>query len=61
MDYVVRVYNRIPDIKSDLFAIEICSRSIFEAAPETLINCHAWGCPVYALEPKLKKPEVKNY
>ena len=59
MDYVIRVYNRIPDLQSGLSAIEIWSRSRFETVSETLSNCHVWGCPTYILEPKLQNPGVK--
>ena len=53
MDYAVWVYNRTPDMQSELSAIEIWSRSRFEPVSETLSNCHVWGCPTYVLEPKL--------
>ena len=59
MDYAVWVYNRIPDIQSGIYAIEIWSRSMFDPVSETLSNCHVWGCPTYVLEPKLHKPGVK--
>ena len=45
MDYAVWVYNRIPDIQSGIYAIEIWSRSMFYPVSETLSNCHVWGCP----------------
>ena len=45
--YAVWVYNRIPDMQSELYAIEICSRSRFEPVSETLSNCHVWDCPTY--------------
>ena len=59
MDYAVWVYNRTPDMQSELSAIEIWSRSRFEPVSETLSNFHVWGCPTYVLEPKLQKPRVK--
>ena len=59
MDYSVWVYNQTPDMQSGLSAIEIWSRSRFEPVSETLSNFHVWGCPTYALEPKLQKPGVK--
>ena len=59
MDYAVWVYNRTPDMKYGLSAIEIWSRSRFEPVAETLSNFHVWGCPTYVLKPKLQKPGVK--
>ena len=58
MDYIVWVYNWIPDTQNELSAIEIWSRSRFEPVSETLINCHFWGCPTYVLEPKLQNTGV---
>ena len=58
MGYAAWLYNRIPDIKSGLSAIEIWSRSMFEPVSETLSNCHIWGCPTYILEPKFQNPGV---
>ena len=60
MYYAVWFYNRTPDMQSEFSAIEIWSRSILEPLSETLSNCHVWGCPTYALEPKLQKPGVKS-
>ena len=53
MAYAVWVYNRIPDMKSGLSAIEICSRSRFDPVSEILSNCHVWGFATYVLEPTL--------
>ena len=49
MDSDVWFYNRIPCIRSDLFAIEMCTRLIFEAASETLSNCHVFVCKEHVL------------
>ena len=59
MYYAICVYNRIPDMKSGLSAIEIWSRSRFEPVSETLSNFHVWGCPTYVLEPNFQEPGVK--
>ena len=59
MDYDVLVYNRIPDMQSELSAIEIWSRSRLKPVSETLGNFHVWGCPTYVLEPKFQKPGMK--
>ena len=56
MTYSVWVYNRIPDMKYGLSAIEIWSRSSFDPVSETHSNCHIWGFPTYILEPKLQNP-----
>ena len=60
MDYEVWIYNQIPDIKSSLTTIEICSRSKFKTLSENLSNCNVWGCPKYFLYPKFHNYGVKN-
>ena len=53
MDYTLWVQNRIPDMQSGLFDIELWSRSKFEPVSKTLSNCHFWGFPTYVLEATL--------
>ena len=59
MGYSIWTYNRIPDMKSGLSAINIWSRLRFDSVSETLSIFHLWGCPKNVLEPKLQKPGVK--
>ena len=51
--FVVSVYNQILDVQSGLSTFEIWTILRFDPVPETLSNCHVWGCPTYGLEPKL--------
>ena len=55
----VWIYNRIPNIKSGLSAINIWSSSSYYPVSENLCNFHVWGCPTYVLEQKLQKPGFK--
>ena len=47
MDYAVWIYNRIPDIQSGLYSIDICSISRFDTVLENLSNFHIWDCTTY--------------
>ena len=52
------IYNRISNIKSGLYDIEIWLSSRLEPVSETLSNCHVWDYITYILELKLQKPGV---
>ena len=59
MDHAVWLYNRIPQTQSGLSPLELWTRSTAFNISDTLNNCHVWGCPVFVLDPKLRKDGVK--
>lgn len=59
MDHAVWLYNRIPRMDTGISPFEMWSRSRYHSTSEVLENCHVWGCPVFVLEPKLRKTGVK--
>lgn len=59
MDYAVWIYNRIPRMDTGISPLEMWSRSRYVNTSDILVNCHTWGCPIFVLEPKLRKSGVK--
>jgi hypothetical protein len=59
IDHAVWLYNRIPRVDSGLSPMEMWTRSTAMNIADTLGNCHVWGCPIFVLEPKLRKNGVK--
>jgi len=59
MDHAVWLYNRIPRRGCGATPLEIWSRSTHTPTRDILGNSHVWGCPVFVLEPKLQKGNVK--
>lgn len=59
MDHAVWLYNRMPRMDTGLSPNEMWTRSTVMDAADVLANCHVWGCPVFVLEPKLRKSGVK--
>lgn len=59
MDHAVWLYNMIPQSQSGMSPIELWTRSTAFNIGDTLNNCHVWGCPVFVLDPKLRKDGVK--
>jgi transposase InsO family protein len=59
MDHAVWLYNRMPRTDTGLSPEEMWTRSTAMNVADVLANCHVWGCPVFVLEPKLRKSGVK--
>ena len=59
MDYAAWIYNHLPKSDTGLSPDEICTTSRFAPTKGTLSRCHAWGDPIYVLEPKLQKSGIK--
>jgi hypothetical protein len=52
IDYAVWVFNRLPNMESDIAPNEICSGV---RSPYTKLSCsHVFGCPVYVLDASLQ-------
>jgi len=53
MQYAAHIHNEIPRGHGDISPEEIFSA--VHSSHSRLLNAHAWGCPVYVLEPKLRE------
>ena len=51
VDYVVWVYNHTPNPKTGLAPIDLMSKTTWPQ--RKLKDTHVWGCPIYALDPKI--------
>ena len=59
MDHAVWLYNRLPRPDTGFSPLEMWSRVTTLNTSDILGNCHVWGCPVFVLDPKLRKDGVK--
>jgi hypothetical protein len=50
--HLVWVYNCVPNIRLGLTLLKVITRE--RSDYKDLLCCHVWGCPVFALEPKLQ-------
>ena len=51
VNYVVWVYNHTPNPKTGLAPIDLMSKTTWPQ--RKLKDTHVWGCPIYALDPKI--------
>jgi hypothetical protein len=50
--HAVLLYNHVPNRESGLTPMELITKQ--KADHSDLVRSHVWGCPAYALEPKLQ-------
>lgn len=53
LEYVVYLWNNMPNKESLLAPVELFASSKFDSY-DHLHQTHVWGCPVYVLDPKLQ-------
>ena len=52
IDYVVFIWNKMPNMKTNLAPIEIISGTRLDNS--FLRGAHVWGCPCYVLDPRVQ-------
>ena len=52
IEYAVYVYKMLPNIKTNTAPLELITESRLQ--PGEVKNCRVWGCPAYALDPKVQ-------
>lgn len=57
VDYAVWTFNRLPSMDTGLSPNEVWSQS--QCTGHDLCHTHPFGCPLYVLDPKLRKMAAK--
>jgi hypothetical protein len=52
MQYAADIYNELPRLQGSYSPEEIFAQT--QGSHSRIVNARTWGCPVYALEPKLR-------